>query len=293
MDDPFPKYKIAISRYALDQKIPHGSDFWPTFNASFQNVEIETEMVLQAVYDGHAITTQHKNNWRASENYLCGQHIGLDFDQGDQTSSLPYLLNDKFIMRYASFMYTTISHTDEAPRSRVIFMLDKPIMQARNYTLAAAALLWLFGTADRQCKDAVRFFYGAKGCEFEYLNNVLPLEVVKKLIAQYQETGCVEKRKAERKDYHAPASQTEVADALKHIPPWQIDYDEWVGVLMGLHAQFGDAAFNLAEHWADGKEGEVAQKWKSFKAHGNTAGAVTIATVFGLAKRFGWQKAAQ
>lgn len=283
-------YKIAISRYPVEKKIPPLDPIWPRFNSSFDNHELEAEHILQAVYDGKSITTQHKDHWRVTANYLCGQHLGLDFDAGDKTSSIDYLANDKFISRYGSFLYTTMSHTDEHPRARVIFLLDTPIMQAKNYTLAAAALLWLFGTADRQCKDAVRFFYGAKGCRFEYINSVLPLEVIKKLIGQYQETGIREKRKATSPDYHAPASQQEVAEALKCIPPWQIDYDEWVSILMGIHSQFGDGGYALAEQWADGKEGEVEHKWKSFKSDGNPAGAVTIATVFGIAKKFGWRK---
>jgi hypothetical protein len=131
---------------------------------------------------------------------------------------------------------------------------------------------------------------GSKGCQFEYINQVLPLEVLKKLIAQYQDTGAVEKRRSLRKDYAAPATQQEVADALKLIPPWQIEYDEWVSVLMAIHAEFGDAGYALAENWGDGKQGEIEHKWSSFKQLGNTAGAVTIATVFGLAKRFGWKK---
>lgn len=283
-------YKIAVSKPVLSQKIPPGDPFWKTFNASFLNVNLLSEHILQAVYDGHSITTQHKNHWRSSENYICGQHIGLDFDAGDDTSSIPTLLKDKFVSRYAAFVYSTMSHTPEHPRARVIFTLDAPIMQAKNYTLAAAAMLWMFGTADRQCKDAARFFYGSPGCEYEYINNVLPLDVVKKLIANYQASGAGEKRRAINKDYAAPASQQEVADALKHIPPWGIPYDEWVEILMGIHAQFGNVGFGLAEAWADGKKGEVEQKWRSFNQGGNTSGAVTVATVFGIAKRFGWKK---
>ena len=283
-------FQIAISKHSLDHKIPPGDPFWREFNASFVNCRMGLPDLLQAVYDGHPFTTQHKNNWRASENYLRGQHIGLDFDAGDSTSTLAHLTDDKFIMRYGAFVYTTVSHTEEHPRARAIFILDQPIMQAKNYTLAAAALLWLFGTADRQCKDAVRFFYGSKGCQFEYINQVLPLDVVKKLIGEYQASGQREHHRAARSDYHAPASQQEVADALNFIRPWDIDYDEWVSVLMAIHSQFGDAGLSLAENWADGKQGEVEQKWRSFKQNGNPAGAVTIATVFGIAKQHGWRK---
>lgn len=283
-------YKIAVSKYSLNKKIPPGSDFWVKFNSGFDNKEIGTDMLIQSVYDGFPITTWHKNNWRDGENYICGQFIGLDFDSGDANSSLSTLVKDKFISKYAAFVHTTISHTEEAPRARAIFVLDKPIMQSKNYVLAASALLWLFGTADRACRDSVRFWYGSKNCNFEYINEVLPLETLKHLIKQYQETGIAERKQAVRKDYKAPATQREVQEALARIPPWGIDYGEWINILMGIHSEFGDAGYPLAEAWADGKNGEVEQKWRSFKETGNSTGQVTIATVFGLAKQFGWRK---
>lgn len=285
-------FKVAVSNLSIRQKLAPGDPLWPKFNASFENKEILAPELASYIFEGNSFTTHHKDHWRTGANYICGQHIGLDFDSGDETSTLDRLAGDKFVERYGSFIYTTISHTPECPRARVVFLLDTPIYQAKNYTLAAAALLWLFGTADRQCKDAVRFFYGSPDCEFRFVDQVLPLDVVRKLITKYQETGLKEKRKADNKDYLPPASQQEVAEALKAIPPWGISYDEWVQVLMGLHAAFGEDGYGLAEAWADGKPGEVDQKWKSFHATGNTAGAVTIATVFMIAKQYGWKKAA-
>jgi hypothetical protein len=281
--------KLSVSKLSVNKKLPPGDPNWKLFNSSFDNMLLDATGIMQSVYTGHAISTQHKDHWRTSANYICGQHIGLDFDTGDQDSSISKLAADKFISKYASFLYTTISHTPEAPRCRAIFILDQPIMQAKNYTLAASALLWIFGTADRQCKDAVRFFYGAPGCDMLRLDNVLPLDLVKKLIADYQDTGNHQKRKTET-NYQAPADQEDVAAALKLIPAWGIDYDEWVEILMGIHAGFGDDGYSLAASWADGKQGEVEQKWKSFKASGNVQGAITPATIFGIAKRFGWHK---
>ena len=182
-------HRVAISSWALDHKIPPGSPDWRGFNASFVNRDVTAFDLARQVYDGHAFTTWHKDNWRTSANYVCGQHLGLDFDAGDQTSTLPALLDNPFIHRHANILYTTPSHTPEAPRARVVFLLDTPIMQATNYALAAASLLWLFGTADRQCKDAARFFYGSLRCEIEMLDNVLPLATLKRVIGQYQETG--------------------------------------------------------------------------------------------------------
>jgi hypothetical protein len=111
---------------------------------------------------------------------------------------------------------------------------------------------------------------------------------VKHLIKKYRETGEKQKRQADRKDYLPPASQQDVADALRSIPPWQVDYDEWVAVLMAVHSEFGDAGLALAENWAAGKDGEVAQKWRSFDQAGNEAGRIGIGSVFAIARRFGW-----
>jgi hypothetical protein len=285
-------FRVAISKHQLAHKIPAGDAFWSTFNAGFANREVSQLDLADAIYTGHSFTTWHAKNWRTSANYLCGQHIGLDFDTEDDRSTLTTLCADKFIAKYASLIYTTTSHTPEAPRARVVFLLDMPIMQAKNYAQAVQALLWLFGTADRQCKDPVRFFYGATGCEIAYLENVLSLDTVKHLIQQWSETGRREKRTVEHRDFTAPTTQAEVYDALKRIPPWGVDYDEWVQVLMGLQAGFGEDGLTMAETWADGAPGEVERKWRSFHEQGNPTGAVTIATVFGIAKRFGWQKAA-
>lgn len=282
-------YKVAISRYTLDKKLTPGHPAWKKFNSGFDNLEVTNVELMTAIRRGQSITTWHKDNWRTSENFICGQHIGLDFDNGNKTSSMDYLIKDSFISKYASFLYNTTSHTPEEPRSRVIFLLDKPIHQAVNYTNAVKSILWLFDSADRQCKDAVRFFYGSMNCDMMHLGNVLTIDKVKKIIADYQESAKRE-QKPKLKNFTATASQSEVYEALKLINPWQVDYDEWVNILMGIHSEFGDNGFSMADSWADGKKGEVEQKWRSFKDNGNGTGKVTIATVFGIAKRFGWNK---
>ena len=252
-------YRVAVSTWALDHKLAPGAPEWAAFNASFVCQDMTPFDFAHAIYDGHPFTTWHANNWRTSANYVCGQHLGLDFDAGDQTSTLPALLDNPFIHRHANILYTTPSHTPEAPRARVVFLLDTPIMQATNYALAAASLLWLFGTADRQCKDPVRFFYGSLRCDMEMSDNVLSLATVKHIIAPYQASGKRELRRQVR-TYTATTAQTEVADALKKIPAWGIDYDEWVSVLMALHREYGDAGLSLAEQWAEGGPNEVARK---------------------------------
>ena len=280
--------KVAFSHMTLSGKIPPNDPVWTQFNASFENMDLEMIEIANLIYTGHAFTTWHKDHWRAGKNYQLGQHLALDMDTEDNRSTLPYLASDKFIKQYASIIYTTPSHTPEAPRARVLFLLDTPIQQPANYVLAVSSLLWLFGTGDRQCKDSARFFYGSTGCEVELPNKTLPLAVVKQLIADYQKTGLRVKRSHENKQYSAPADQKRVEAALSHIPAMGIDYDEWLAVLMGIHSEFGDSGLPLAESWAQGTEGEVERKWRSFNDRGNGTGKVTVGTLFKLAQNNGW-----
>lgn len=292
--DGDPRYRIAISADP-SEKMPHGDPRWAAFNQSFQNLEIETIELANYIFTGHAYTTWHKGG-RKSDNFQCGHHIGIDLDTEDERSTIDYLLKDDFISRYAALIHTTPSHTPDAPRARVVFLLDTPIYQANNYIAATNALLWLFEIADGSCKDACRFFYGAKDCEIALLGNVLPLEFTRMLISEWQQAEAKKRqervRQAQQKPQitiHAQHSDThaELQRALKGLNPWSISYYDWVRVLMGIHHELGEAGLSIAEQWADGKEGEVRRKWRSFDTDGNTKGTVTVATLFDIAKEYG------
>lgn len=286
------EYKVSFGP-TLESKIPYGDPYWRVFNGSFENMQLEPLDIAALLYDGRPITTWHKANWRTSANYLLGQHLGLDFDTGDKRSTIPHLLRDPFIARHAAIIYTTPSHTPDSPRARVVFLLDTPIQQANNYALASTALLWMFGTADRQCKDAARFFYGGRpgACEMEYPNQELPLTELKEIINQYQIAEQARKPKRPSTYVGQNANETEVLAALKHIDPWAISYDEWLAVLLALHSEFpGANGLQIAESWGRGRDGEVEHKWRGFNTGGNVAGRVGIGTLFKLAKDNGWQK---
>jgi hypothetical protein len=283
-------YKVAFAP-VQQAKIPPGDPRWPAFNSSFENEDMSAANIAAMLYDGHPITTWHKDHWRTSANYLLGQHLGIDFDTEDKRSTLGTLMKDPFIYRYGSHVYTTPSHTPDKPRARAIFLLDTPIRLPANYSMAASALLWVFGSADRQCKDAVRFFYGGRpgACEMEFLSNVLPLEVVKDMIHRYLATGRQQQKRMMTTTFSAP-DQQRVADALRSIDPWKIDYDQWLAVLMAIHSEFpGDDGLTLADAWAQGRGTEVEQRWRGFRSSGNTSGKVGIGTLFALAKEKGWQ----
>ena len=205
--------KVAFSTIRLKGKIPPGDPLWPKHTASFVNEDLETLDIATKIFGGKSFTTWHKNNWRDASNYLLGQHIGLDFDTEDERSSLGWLSHELFIAKYGAFCYTTPSHTSDKPRARAVFLLDTPIYQAQNYILAASAMTWLFSHADSKCKDPARFYYGSLECEVAYLDHVLPLEVVKGIIAKYQQTGQQEKRYRATERTATDASAVKLVDA--------------------------------------------------------------------------------
>jgi len=52
-----------------------------------------------------------------------------------------------------------------------------------------------------------------------------------------------------------------------------------------------DRGIALVESWSPGYPGEVARKWHSFKRAPTSGNRVTVATLFGIAKRYGYQTA--
>lgn len=167
-------HRIAINSLATG-KLPSGDPLWATFNDSFVNEQFDRSEIANAIYTGHAYTTWHEGR-RCVDNFVLGQHLALDMDTGDKRSTFDALLKDEFIRTYAGILHTTPSHSPEAPRARVIFLLDKFITDAAAYHAASEFLIAQFDGADRACKDASRFFFGCKDCEIATFANVLPLD---------------------------------------------------------------------------------------------------------------------
>lgn len=277
-------YRMAFSTMALDGKIPNGDPVWKTFNASFVNDEYNPHLMALLIDEGRAFTTQHANGWRQNSHFVCGQHLGVDFD----TLSVDQAMSDPLVERYAAIVYATPSSTPENPRCRAVFLLDKPIFQAVNYTRAAVALLSSFGgKADAQCKDPARFFYGSAGSMPICRPLEWPLQNVIKMIEQYEAM----QQKAQPK-HRRPSEvflrSTDAQDAqrlLQRLSPSRADdYNDWVTVGMALAAALGSEGLPLWIQWsaqsAKFDAGACEAKWRSFDGSG-----VTMASVAHMAKQ--------
>jgi len=120
-----------------------------------------------SVWRGYGFTPVWRTA-RREENFVSAGHMAFDFDAGDETSSLDYIMRDgTFAWMFASFGYTTVSHTEEAPRARVVFVLEYPIESPIEYRRVYQAVAWYIAEdgsmTDPACKDPLRLYYGSKG----------------------------------------------------------------------------------------------------------------------------------
>tara|TARA_R110001632_G_scaffold105926_1_gene215532 strand:+ start:6955 stop:9219 length:2265 start_codon:yes stop_codon:yes gene_type:complete len=100
-----------------------------------------------------------------------------------------------------------------------------------------------------------------------------------------------EPRQAGESVYTGAPKAKEVGEILKHIPS-DLDYSEWLKVLMGLHDKFNgsDTGLEIAIAWSEttnaDASAEVESKWTSFNSDGS-GGLTTFNTVAKMAENNG------
>lgn len=167
-------FAIAVNRNSRGKLAPDaGAAAYAALNDGFTNELLDVDGIAEAIRAGHAITAWHDGR-RKVANFRLAQHVGIDFDGGDMP--LDVLARHPIIAQHAALLHTTASHTAEHPRSRALFVLDRPIYAPGKLVELVSAMLDTFGTADPHCSDAARLFYGAPGCETISLGNVLSLD---------------------------------------------------------------------------------------------------------------------
>lgn len=151
-------FKIAINRQRFVEK-PGQDMLWETFNSNFFNMEVDVLRLCNAIYLGHAYCPWMDGK-RKVENFQLAQHIAIDMDCGDERATLDSLIQHPLVVAYGGIVHETPSHKPDAPRARVIFILDEPITNADGYKAAIQVVTDLFDGSDPACVDAARFFYG-------------------------------------------------------------------------------------------------------------------------------------
>ena len=189
------EYRLQImGSTALKGKAPATwkSGDWAHFHRTLQPMELSPRDMAIHVWRGYAFTPVF-GEARREEHFKRAYHIALDFDTGDESSSLPFLMErpGTFAWMFASFGYSTPSSAEDAPRSRVVFILDAPLLSPDEYRAAYAAVAWRMAEegseTDRACKDPLRLYYGSPSCKVSPNWSVLPHAALNVLLEQYHD----------------------------------------------------------------------------------------------------------
>lgn len=191
------RFQVSINRLWPGEKLAIGDRRWARFNGAFKKETHTCESLLAEIRKGHSFCCilggcdldhcgvrwccPHRKNdpdhcgrpvgYRNASHFVSAQTLELDFDQGNEMSSIPYLLTDPFIAEYASFMYSTLGSSPQTPKTRVVFVLESPITDPGLYHRGRKALLAAYPKSDQSIKDVARFLYGSHpdAGEFQYV----------------------------------------------------------------------------------------------------------------------------
>lgn len=185
---------------------------WASYHSTFRLTEMTPRALATAVYEGFAFTPVYRGGRRLEDNFGEGWHIALDFDGGDNRSSLDYLMRDGcFCWHNAAFAYSTPSSTTTAPKSRVVFILTEPITSPEDYRRVYAAFAYMAGRdgskTDPQCKDPLRLYFGSPSCR------VIPNWSGMTLAASFALAEWVESERANERPASPPLQQLALSTA--------------------------------------------------------------------------------
>ena len=116
-----------------------------------------------------------KNEVRKKVNLNYQEVIALDFDDN---TTIEEIKNTDFIKDNASFIYTTFSHTEGHHKFRVVFFLEDKLTNNEQVLAVYNKLFEMFPTADVNCKDSSRLFFGGKSYTEINFNNRLDANTI-------------------------------------------------------------------------------------------------------------------
>lgn len=173
-------FKVAVNRMVID-KNNNGENL----ATGFVNMELSQLELAAEINKGFAFTTQH-NGRRKQDNFVAAGYVALDFDK-TSPEEMNGVMADPVVKNHYGIFYHTVSSTKENPKFRVLFQLDNPILDREVYRKIQEAFIWRFSaTADSSCKDPCRLFFGSKNSDPKFTNNVLPQEILDKVLQAYE-----------------------------------------------------------------------------------------------------------
>jgi hypothetical protein len=177
MSSPSPTYPVSINPSITDK--PDGTTR-VDLGKGWESGELSEEGFATSVRQGHALAPHYRGGHRKTSNFICAGFLAADVDRG---RTLEDAKDHAFVRHHAALIHTTASHTPENNRFRIIFLLDEPILSARDWAAAQLGLA-LTLESDTSVSDGARLFFGNTLAVFHRIGRTMSPKVMADLIAR-------------------------------------------------------------------------------------------------------------
>ena len=169
--------RLAINRLLIDKNATGDTRL---FVDGFESKALTIEQLAEHVKQGHAFTAELSGHRRAT-NFVATDVVAVDIDHG---MTVEQVLQHPLIVASAAFVCTTVSHTDAAPRLRVVFPTATTITDPQHQRAVARSLALRLG-GDLSATDPARIFFGNRGAQvWLFPDRAMTPELQQELIAQ-------------------------------------------------------------------------------------------------------------
>ncbi len=169
--------RVAIRH---DMKDKAGEEQKKLTGSGWENCQLTVDQLMNHIKQGFPFAHQFEQGRRSTASFLGAEILIADIDHG---FSLSKALEHPFIKSYATFIYTTPSHTEIEHRFRIVFVLERQVFEGRFYEALYQTLMLDIPT-DPNVKSCAQFFFGNSQAKFYWIGMSLPDIQISKMIGK-------------------------------------------------------------------------------------------------------------
>jgi len=175
----------------------------------------DIKYLISKLTEGYSYCSELTGGHREGDNFISNSFLFVDLDNAEQT--IAKSLEHPFFNEYGSAYYATASYTPEIQKHRLIYKLESDVTDKEEMHALYAAIIAIHNS-DPAAKDAARMFFGAKTDIFDTFDNVLPTDVMLKMIEDGEELLEAEKLKSKSKSKQSGNSKIKFKGGKQVLP---------------------------------------------------------------------------
>ena len=234
------------------------------------NASLTLHDLFDLINEGVSITNHMEGGIRTIDTFIKTNVAMVDIDDAT-TINLDNIEDDEFYQKYCAGYYTTPSHTDEAHRLRLVFVLDRVLDVELDIRAVYVSLIKRYG-GDSSCVDGSRIFFGSMNADVIKINDdkFMPNDIIDQLIEDGQPP--VSNYVPPKTIKFTDDDKTQLLNLLRntvinHYPPWWM----MVSAMVTAGYTFADLCYvsagnpnHASESYPDKTPASLEHRWKSF-----------------------------